>query len=139
MLEYFFLKYFLIKELMKSKIIPISFPLILILLTVLLSSNKQVKKAETVLTNPIMFVTVQPSSDFSYQLQTFGNHLTSLNSAPRGSNLWIMYPDGTLRNLTAEAGLGLPESVVQGKGAIGVRQPSVHWTGKKALVSIILD
>jgi hypothetical protein len=42
----------------------------------------------------------------------------------------IRYPDGTLRNLTKAAGFGT---------AIAVREPSVHWGGKKALFSMVVD
>ncbi len=112
----------------------------LISLLILLSSNKEVKPSHpaNVLTNPIMFVTLMPGRAFEYQLQTFSNHLAAFTSAPRGSNLNIMYPDGVIRNLTADAHLGVDPSQVQGDGAIGVRQPCIHWSGKKALVSIIV-
>src|SRR6185436_4754684 len=46
------------------------------------------------------------------------------------------YPDGTLRNLTREAGYGMDG--FQGAGAIAVREPSVHWSGTKALFSMVV-
>lgn len=41
----------------------------------------------------------------------------------------IRYPDGTLRNLTRDAGFG--DGVQQGANAIAVREPSVHWSGNR--------
>jgi hypothetical protein len=48
----------------------------------------------------------------------------------------IHYPDGTLRNLTREAGFGVDGW--QKAGAIAVRQPAVHWSGQKALFSMVV-
>ncbi|MCC6488536.1 MAG: hypothetical protein IT364_13650, partial [Candidatus Hydrogenedentes bacterium] len=54
-------------------------------------------------------------------------------SAPRGGDLFIRYPDGELRNLTQEAGFGTkPEK------DIAVRDPHVHWSGTKALFSMVI-
>src|SRR5688500_8961569 len=59
------------------------------------------------LSYPIMFVTQLPvAADFTTIGSTFGNHLASLSSAGRGGDLWIRYPDGTLKNLTQAAGYG---------------------------------
>jgi hypothetical protein len=70
---------------------------------------------------------------FSKITAVFGNHLPSPQAAPRGGDLWIAYPHAsgpaTLRNLSAEAGLG---------NNIAVRDPSVHWNGQEALVSIVV-
>src|SRR6185437_4921939 len=50
----------------------------------------------------------------------------------------IVYPDGLLRNLTAEAGLGIPGGQLQaGPAAIAVRDPAVHWSGTKAIFSMV--
>lgn len=48
----------------------------------------------------------------------------------------IRYPDGSIRKLTEEAGYG--SSGLQGAKAIAVREPSVHWSGEKALFSMIV-
>jgi Hydrazine synthase alpha subunit middle domain len=81
------------------------------------------------LQNPILFVTQVPvPGDFTTVVSTFGNHLASVAEAPRGGDLWIRYPDGTLKNLTAAAGFG---------DSIAVREPSVHWSGTKALFSMV--
>ncbi len=126
---------------MKRILINFSSTGFLIILMVLLSSNQQAKiplPPPTGLTNPIMFVRVMPETSFHYQLQALSNHETSMGAAPRGSSLNILYPDGIIRNLTAEAGLGVPLSQAQAAGAIAVRQPCVHWSGTKALVSILV-
>lgn len=90
--------------------------------------------------NPILFVTQVPQpSDFTTVLSTFGNHLSSVNSAPRGGDLYIRYPDGTLKNLTATAGYGSTDSEgFQGATSIAVRDPHVHWDGTKAIFSMVI-
>ncbi|MCK9409466.1 MAG: T9SS type A sorting domain-containing protein [Bacteroidetes bacterium] len=87
--------------------------------------------------NPIIFVTQTPTAGFASVTQTFSNHIPSPENAPRGGDLMIRYPNGELRNLTREAGFG-DTAVMQGKNAIAVRQPSVHWNGTKALFSMVI-
>ena len=89
-------------------------------------------------TNPILFVTQvpTPNAGFASRTSTFANHLASVESAPRGGDLMIRYPDGTLRNLTSEAGLG--QIGFQGANSIAVREPHVHWSGTKALFSMVV-
>lgn len=83
------------------------------------------------ITNPILFVTQVPTlQDFAARASTFGNHRADTESVKRGGGLMIRYPDGSLRNLTQEAGFG---------SAIAVREPSVHWGGRKALFSMVVD
>jgi hypothetical protein len=83
---------------------------------------------------PILFVTQMPygGNPFARIGSNFGNHWHDSHSAPRGGDLWIAYANGegpaVLRNLSAEAGLG---------NDIAVRDPSVHWDGQKALVSVL--
>jgi hypothetical protein len=87
------------------------------------------------LRNPILFVTQVPvPGDFTSVASTFGNHVPTAEAAPRGGDLWIRYPDGVLKNLTRAAGFG--GSGMQGAAAIAVREPSVHWSGTKALFSM---
>jgi hypothetical protein len=87
--------------------------------------------------NPILFVTQVPTAtDFASRLSTFGNHVGGIFNAPRGGDLMIRYPDGSLRNLTKEAGFG--SDGLQGANAIAVREPSVHWDGKKAVFSMVV-
>lgn len=87
-------------------------------------------------TNPVLFVTQVPVGSFGSVASTFGNHLTSPEQVPRGGDLVIRYPDGSLRFLTQEAGYG--SSGMQGAGAIAVREPCVHWGGDKALFSMLV-
>jgi len=88
---------------------------------------------------PIMFVTSVPALGFANQLNTFGNHGSGVIDAIAGGDLYIRYPDGTLRNLTQEAGWGVPSGGIQGGAkAISVRQPSMHWDGKKAIFSMLV-
>jgi hypothetical protein len=87
--------------------------------------------------NPILFVTQVPlPADFATVTSTFANQIASPSAAPRGGDLWIRYPNGTLKNLTRAAGFGMQGS--QGSGAIAVREPSVHWSGTKALFSMVI-
>src|SRR5262249_9804328 len=62
-----------------------------------------------------------------------GNHLGSTRAAPRGGDLMILYPDGELRNLTAEAGFG-----TEAQKGIAVREPCVSWDGTRALFSMVI-
>ena len=87
--------------------------------------------------NPIMFVTQFPiSADFATIGSTFGNHLGRIGQVGRGGDLYIRYTDGTLKNLTREAGFG--NTGFQGNNAIAVRDPTVHWSGNKALFSMVI-
>jgi hypothetical protein len=89
---------------------------------------------------PILFVTQPPvRADFTTIGSTFGNHGASMDDAARGGALWMRYPDGTLKNLTAAAGYGsaAPDGF-QGADAIAVRNPAVHWDGEKALFSMVI-
>ncbi|MGY1408173.1 HzsA-related protein [Luteimonas sp. A611] len=105
------------------------------------STASAAAKAATV-QNPILFVTQVPisgngSSDpFASRMSTFANHLPDINAVPRGGDLMIRYPDGTLRNLTREGGYGMDG--LQGANAIAVREPTVHWSGNKAVFSMVV-
>src|SRR6185295_699637 len=93
--------------------------------------------AKASLPNPILFVTQVPvPADFTTVASVFGNHRGDMESAARGGGLWIRYPDGVLRNLTREAGFGT--TGFQGANSIAVREPSVHWSGRKALFSMVI-
>lgn len=89
--------------------------------------------------NPILFVTQVPTpggDPFSSRLSTFANHRPSIGSTVRGGDLMIRYPDGALRNLTREAGYGMDG--LQGANAIAVREPTVHWSGTRAVFSMVI-
>ncbi|MEQ1515912.1 MAG: dockerin type I domain-containing protein [Usitatibacteraceae bacterium] len=85
----------------------------------------------------IMFVAQVPTmSDFASRASTFGNHRAAMDSVARGGDLMIRYPDGALRNLTKEAGFGMDG--MQLANAIAVREPTVHWSGTKAVFSMVI-
>lgn len=86
---------------------------------------------------PILFVTQVPNpADFATIGSVFANHKGAVSDAPRGGDLWIRYPGGALKNLTAAAGYGM--TGMQGAAAIAVREPSVHWDGTKAVFSMVV-
>jgi hypothetical protein len=85
---------------------------------------------------PILFVTQVPvATDREARLSAFANHLSGIDQVPRGGDLMLRYPDGSLRNLTREAGYG--SHGMQGANAIAVREPAVHWSGARALFSML--
>ena len=88
-------------------------------------------------TNSILFVTqVTIPQDFATIGSVFGNQRASPDSCGRGGDLYIRYPDGTMKNLTRAAGFGKYGS--QHTNGIAVRQPSIHWSGKKAVFSMVV-
>ncbi|HEY2386202.1 MAG TPA: hypothetical protein VGK30_04515 [Candidatus Binatia bacterium] len=92
--------------------------------------------AQVAPSNPVLFVTQMPVGGFGALTSTFGNHLATMESAPRGGDLVIRYPDGSLRFLTQEGGFG--NAGMQGANAIAVREPCVHWSGTKALFAMVV-
>jgi hypothetical protein len=95
-------------------------------------------QAQVTTPHPVMFVTQYPiTSDFAAIGSVFGNHRASVDVAGRGGDLYIRYGNGTLRNLTREAGYG-EDAVFQGADSITVRDPSVHWSGTRALFSMAI-
>src|SRR5579871_6709148 len=88
-------------------------------------------------TNAILFVTQVPiPEDFTTIGSVFGNHQATLDSCGRGGDLYIRYPDGNVKNLTRAAGYGAWG--LQSSNGIAVRQPSVHWSGTKAVFSMVV-
>jgi hypothetical protein len=89
------------------------------------------------LSKPVLFVGQVPNpGDYTTIASVFGNQRPEVESAPRGGDLFIVYPSGKLRNLTREAGYG--NDGFQGAKGIAVRDPAVDWTGTKALFSMIV-
>lgn len=89
------------------------------------------------LPHPVMFVLQYPvANDFATIGSVFANHLGAVDRTGRGGDLMICYPDGELRNLTREAGFGT--TGWQGAQAIAVRDPAMHWSGDKAIFSMII-
>lgn len=102
----------------------------------LLSAATAVQAAVTT-AYPIVFVTQVPvPADFTTIGSVFGNQRADLQSVARGGDLWIRYADGTLRNLTQAAGLGM--AGMQGATAIAVRDPSPSWDAKKVIFSALV-
>src|SRR6266581_2753047 len=88
-------------------------------------------------TNSILFVTQVPiPGDFTSIASTFGNHRATPDSCGRGGDLYVLHPDGTTKNLTRAAGYGQWGS--QFTNGIAVRQPCVHWSGRKAVFSMVV-
>ncbi|HET8897746.1 MAG TPA: hypothetical protein VFN09_03035 [Rhodanobacteraceae bacterium] len=104
---------------------------------VLLLAATTAAAAPAALPKPILFVAMYPvANDFTTIASVFGNHLSGMQTAGRGGDLWIRYPDGSQRNLTAEAGYG--QSGMQGASAIAVRDPAVSWDGTRAIFSMVI-
>ncbi len=92
---------------------------------------------DAAISSPIAFVTQVPiPQDFCSINASFCNHQANIAATGRGGDLWIRYPDGTLKNLTAAAGFG--QIGLQGDKAIQVRDPAVHWNGKKIIFSMVV-
>src|ERR1041384_7504397 len=101
--------------------------------------------AQAAFTNAILFVTQVPmpeernsttSSNVAVSVASpSGNHLADTAHAGRGGDLWIRYPNGAFTNLTRAAGLGT-NGLQHGVG-IAVRDPFVHWSGTKAIFSMV--
>jgi hypothetical protein len=86
---------------------------------------------------PIMFVTQFPiTGDFAAVASVFGNHRATTDVAGRGGDLYVRYPDGSLRNLTEEAGYG--NAGMQRSNSIAVRDPAISWDGNKAIFSMVV-
>ncbi|MDB6026805.1 MAG: hypothetical protein JWM68_3028 [Verrucomicrobiales bacterium] len=97
------------------------------------------------LTNPIVFVTQPPiprelnssiSNTFLSVVTIFGNQQADTAHAARGGDLWLMTTNQGLVNLTRKGGYGT-NGVQHGSG-IGVRDPQIHWSGKKVLFSMVV-
>ena len=106
------------------------------MIVLLLALSATAAQGGPVTANPILFVTQVPVGGFASLTSTFGNHVAGLEEAPRGGDLVIRYGDGSLRFLTQEAGYG--SAGMQGANAIAVREPCVHWSGTKALFSMVV-
>ena len=102
----------------------------------LLGSTASTTAAAVVTPHPILFVTQVPVGAFGTVTSIFDNHEPSPQQAPRGGDLVLRYPNGALRFLTSEAGFGTGGQ--QGANAIAVREPCVHWSGEKALFSMVV-
>lgn len=97
----------------------------------------EVHAVSSPLPHPVLYVTQVPQpADFTTIGALFGNHRGSIQSAPRGGALWIRHPDGSIRNLTKAAGFGVEGA--QHSSGIAVREPAIHWSGTKAVFSMVV-
>lgn len=88
--------------------------------------------------NPILYVNQVPVTATDNTVVSIGgSHLADTKAAPRGGGLMIRYPNGRVLDLTKEAGFGVSETLQTGN-AIAVRDPVVHWSGEKALFSMVV-
>jgi hypothetical protein len=101
--------------------------------------------------NPILFVTQVPQPiEVNDNIITnvflgvgagFGNHLGGTFYAPRGGDLWLGKPNGLLTNLmltNLTRALGFGVAGIQHTNGIAVRDPQVHWSGTRALFSMVV-
>ncbi len=103
------------------------------------SAGKAAVAPKDATANPIIFATAFPAGGFASNTATFANQKTDMQSGGRGGDLYIRYPDGTLRNLTKEAGYGSTDPTgFQDANAIAVRDPSVYWDGTRAIFSMVI-
>jgi hypothetical protein len=96
--------------------------------------------AHAAITHPILYVAQVPVIDDSTARKidsTFGNQLPGVNPAPRGGGLWIRMVNGTLRDLTAEAGFGTSTTLAD-PNKIAVRDPSVSFDATRAVFSMVV-
>lgn len=90
------------------------------------------------ISNPILFVTqVAPERAHHTVTSIDGSLLGEFPAAPRGGDLMILYPDMSVKNLTRTAGYGIAGPDQTGDNAIAVRDPHVHFSGTRALFSMV--
>jgi hypothetical protein len=109
------------------------------------------------LPEPIVFVAqMPPMRGYPSLNDVFTNHLADPEKAPRGSDLYILYPDGSLKNLTAAAGYGCTQAIcatpgspaqpgypsaqdpVGAFGGIAVRDPEPSYAADKVIFSMVV-
>lgn len=104
--------------------------------------------------NPILYVTQTPMPDELLThvvaetkmgiASTMQSPLGGTAHAARGGALWIRYANGQTRNLTEAAGYGgmvddfHNAKGFQGVNGIAVHRPVVHWSGTKAIFSMVV-
>ena len=88
--------------------------------------------------NPILFVTQVPvPGDFTTVASVFGNATGGLEAAPRGGDLWIQLSGRHAQEPDAARGVRAWRARRTAHG-IAVREPSVHWSGTKAVFTMVI-
>ena len=121
-------------------------PAFLALALCCLSAAPNSRAVGPALTNAILFVTQVPMPAEANANQVtnvvvsvaspLGNHLGDTAHAGRGGDLWLRLANGTVTNLTRGAGYGV--NGAQHTNGIAVRQPFMHWSGTKAIFSMVV-
>src|SRR5258708_4875783 len=97
------------------------------------------------LPNPVLFVTQVPipkeinstvSNTFLSVVSLFANQTPDTARAGRSGDLWLLYTNGALLNLTRAGQFGVTGA--QHTNGIAVRDPHIHWSGGKALFSMVV-
>jgi hypothetical protein len=104
-------------------------------------------------TNPILYVTQIPIPDEinsrtasqvrMSSISPMQNPLGDTLESGRGGALMLRMPDGSIRNLTLEAGFGTANATgnvsnFQGANSIAVQRPFVNWDGTRAVFSMVV-
>lgn len=114
-----------------------------LLLILLIISGFRLQE-QTTIAEPVLFCLVPPPlndrSTFGHMAESFNNQDPTMGSegSPRGGDLMLLNTNGTIRNLTQEAGFGVASGQIQAENAIAVREPNVHWDGCRALFSMLI-
>src|SRR3954454_11905854 len=104
-----------------------------------------IQAASVATANPVLFVTQIPipkeingnvSNTFLSVVSLFSNHTADTARAGRGGDLWLRYTNGAVLNLTRAGHYGV--SGLQHTNGIAVRDPHVHWSGGKAVFSMVV-
>src|SRR5690242_11122171 len=135
----------MLKHLMRATCLSVRACLAAFCVSLLLGFSSLAASPSLTLTNPILFVTQAPmpkeingnvSNTFVSVVSLFGNHLADTTHAGRGGDLWLLTTNLGLVNLTRNAGFGVSGS--QDGVGIGVRDPSIDWSGNKAVFSMVI-
>ncbi len=105
-------------------------------------------------THPVIYITQMPIPDevLTHTISETKMSIVSTMQSPladpahagRGGALWIRYPDGSKRNLTAAAGFGGSVDAngnatgFQAASSIAVHRPYMHWSGTKAIFGMVV-
>lgn len=98
--------------------------------------------------NPILFVTQVPMPEevnsrslgqsYMSMVSPFSNHLADTAHAARGGSLMIRFTDGQVVDLLAVADWSAVPGGAPAANSVAVRNPDVHWSGTKAIFSMVI-